>query len=109
MFSPRMASIRRKGLADYGFFAQRYVESFNQKWIGGSFPPAELLGAADIQSLADLGNSYEIVREMRVVPFGIRDVLRLVAATAAPLSPLLLTIFSFEDLIVHIVRRALSF
>ena len=65
---------------------------------------AELLGTGDIQSLADLGNSYQIVREMRVVPFGLQDISRLAIATAAPLSPLLLTIFSFEELIMRLVR-----
>jgi len=72
MFSFRMARTRRKGLANYGLFAQRYVEGFDQKWVRGSFPSAELLGTGDIQSLADLGNSYQIVREMHVVPLGYR-------------------------------------
>ena len=104
MFTPRMAQTRRKGLADYGLLAERYVEGFDQKWIHGSAPEAELLGTGDIQSLADLGNSYQIVREMRVVPFGLQDISRLAIATAAPLSPLLLTIFSFEELIMRLVR-----
>jgi hypothetical protein len=43
-------------------------------------------------SLADLGNSYAVVREMRIVPVGLRDITRLVVATGAPLLPLLLTI-----------------
>lgn len=104
MFTPRMARVRRKGLADYGLFAQRYVESFDQKWVHGTFPSDELLGTGDIQSLADLGNSYQVVREMRVVPFGLQDVSRLALATAIPLSPLLLTIFSFEELIIRVVQ-----
>ena len=57
MFSPRMARARRKGLADYGLFAQRYVEGFDQKWVRSGHPSDELLGSGDIQSLADLGNS----------------------------------------------------
>jgi hypothetical protein len=105
MFTPRMARVKRKGLAEYGLFAQRYVEGFDQKWIRGkAFPSEELLGTGDIQSLADLGNSYEIVRGMRVVPFGVQDISRLALATAVPLSPLLLTIFSFEELLVHLVK-----
>jgi hypothetical protein len=104
MFTPRMAQTRRKGLAEYGLFAERYVESFDQKWIRGSEPDAELLGTGDIQSLADLGNSYQIVREMRVVPFGLQDISRLAIATAAPLTPLLLTIFSFEELIMRLMK-----
>jgi hypothetical protein len=105
MFTPQMARAKRKGLADYGQLAQRYVESFDQKWVLRD--PAnseELLGAADIQSLADLGNSYALVREMRAVPFGLEDISRLAAATAAPLLPLLLTIFSPEELILRIIK-----
>ena len=104
MFSLRMARARRKGLADYGLLAQRYVEGFDHKWVREALPSAELLGTADIQSLADLGNSYEVIREMRVVPFGLQDISRLAIATAAPLSPLLLTIFSFEELMIRIFK-----
>ena len=104
MFIPRMARTRRKGLADYGWFAQRYVENFDQKWVRGSFPSGELLGTGDIQSLADLGNGYQVVREMRVVPFGLQDVSRLAIATAAPLTPLLLTIYPFEELAIRIFK-----
>jgi hypothetical protein len=104
MFTPRMARARRKGLADYGLLGQRYVESFEQKWVRDSAASEELLGAADIQSLADLGNSYAMVREMRPVPFGIHDILSLGAATAAPLLPLLLTIFSPDELIARVLK-----
>ncbi len=105
MFTPGMARAKRKGLADYGLLAQRYVQSFEQKWVSRDpAPPEELLGAADIQSLADLGNSYAFVREMRAVPFGLEDISRLAIATAAPLVPLLLTVFSPEELIMRIIK-----
>jgi hypothetical protein len=105
MFTPRMASAKRKGLADYGLLAQRYVESFEQKWVlRDPAPSEELLGAADIQSLADLGNSYALVRDMRSIPFGLEDIGRMAAATAAPLLPLLLTIFSPEELIMRVIK-----
>ena len=105
MFTPQMARAKRKGLADYGLLAQRYVDSFEQKWIADNPGPSdELLGTGDIQSLADLGNSYAMVRDMRAVPFGLEDITRLAAATAAPLVPLLLTIFSPEELILRIIK-----
>jgi hypothetical protein len=105
MFTPGMARAKRKGLADYGLLAQRYVESFQQKWVRNDPAPTdELLGAADIQSLADLGNSYGLVRDMRSVPFGLEDISRLAAATAAPLLPLLLTIFSPEELVMRLIK-----
>src|SRR5438270_1891234 len=105
MFTPAMARAKRKGLGDYGLLAQKYVDEFEQKWVSGSpLPSQELLGAADIQSLADLGNSYGLVREMRSVPFSLNDISRLAAATAAPLVPLLLTILSPEELIMRLVK-----
>jgi len=104
MFTPQMARAKRSGLAEYGLLAQRYVEGFQQKWIHNPAPSEELLGTADIQSLADLDSSYNIVREMRPVPFGLQDVARLAAATAAPLTPLLLTVFSPEELILRVIK-----
>jgi hypothetical protein len=104
MFTPRMARAKRQGLVDYGLLAQSYVESFQRKWVGCDSTSEELLGAADIQSLADLGNSYALVRDMRSVPFGLEDISRLAVATAAPLVPLLLTIFSPEELIMRIIK-----
>jgi hypothetical protein len=105
MFTPQMARAKRKGLADYGLLAQRYVDSFEQKWVlEDPAVSGELLGTGDIQSLADLGNSYAMVRDMRSVPFGLEDISRLAAATAAPLLPLLLTIFTPEELIMRVIK-----
>ena len=105
MFTPGMARAKRKGLADYGLLAQRYVESFENKWVlRDPSPSEELLGSSDIQSLADLGNSYAVVREMRTIPFGLEDITRLAIATAAPLLPLLLTVFSPEELIMRVIK-----
>jgi hypothetical protein len=106
VFSPQMADARRKGLANYGLLAQRYVDAFQKKWVFEREPvPAdELLGTGDIQSLADLGNSYAIVQEMRIVPFGLKDMSRLAASTAAPMVPLLFLVWSPEEVIREVVK-----
>ncbi|MBZ5537941.1 MAG: hypothetical protein LAO31_18450 [Acidobacteriia bacterium] len=105
MFTPQLANAKRSGSAEYGLLANRYVFGFEEKWIrGGAQETSELLGTADIQSLADLANSYSVVSEMRFVPFGLEDILRLAAATAAPLLPLTLTIFSLEELLTRLVK-----
>jgi hypothetical protein len=72
--------------------------------LGSVSPHDELLGTGDIQSLADLGNSYVVVGEMRAVPFGLQDMSRLAVATAAPLVPLGLTIFSLEELVLRLIK-----
>ena len=105
MFTPQMAAAKRKGLADYGLLAQRYVDGFAQKWVDGhAAESGELLGSGDIQSLADLGNSYGMVRDMRALPFWLDDITRLALATAAPFAPLLLTVFSLEELVTRVLK-----
>jgi len=96
----RLADAKRTGLREYGIVASRYVAEFRRKWIEGHAAEGEaLIGTADIQSLADLSNSFDVVREMRLVPFGRATVLRLVILTALPLAPLTLTMIPLEQLI----------
>jgi hypothetical protein len=105
VFTPKLARAKRKGFADYGLLASRYVGEFEQKWVKGrGFPSDELLGSGDLQSLSDLGNSYSVIGEMRAVPFSIRDMVQLAAVTAAPLVPLGLIIFSLEELLTRLVK-----
>src|SRR5215472_15765096 len=96
VFTPRLARTKRSGLAEYGALASEYVTAFDQRWIRGGRAEEPLLGSADIQSLSDMGQSYSVIREMNVVPFALQDITRLAIATAAPLLPLALTVFSAE-------------
>ncbi len=105
VFAPQLVRAKKRGLGTYGKLAQDYVDSFDQKWIVRASAPGEaLLGSSDIQSLADLANSYSIIRTMRAVPFGPEDIVRLAIATAVPFVPLLLTIFSPEELVMHFIK-----
>ena len=99
-FAPQLSQAKRQGSREYGTLAERYVREFDAKWLRGGAPADEpLIGSADIQSLADLGNSYQVVREMRIVPLKRDDVIRLVGATLAPIVPLALTMMSLEELL----------
>lgn len=100
MLGSQLAQAKRKGSREYGLLAERYAREFDEKWVHGGAPSGEqLLGSGDIQSLADLGNSFSVVREMRIVPFKRDDVIRLTVATLLPVMPLALTMMSFEDLV----------
>jgi hypothetical protein len=105
MFTPHLLRTELEGRARYGLLANRYVCEFEEKWLETNAPETEqLLGTADIQSLADLANSYAVVRQMRLVPFGLDDVIRLAATTAAPLLPLTLIVFSPTELLSGLVK-----
>ncbi|HEX9206652.1 MAG TPA: hypothetical protein VF851_00320 [Steroidobacteraceae bacterium] len=100
VFGPQLARAKRTGLLEYGTLAQRYVRDFDGKWLRGKAADDEqFVGSADIQSLADLGNSLEIVRGMRIVPISKEAVLQLGVVTLIPLAPLLLTLMPLEDLL----------
>jgi hypothetical protein len=105
VFAPQLAQAKRTGIFEYGTLAQRYVREFDAKWLRGGAPVAEpLLGSGDIQSLADLGNSYELVRTMRTVPITKEAVLQVVAATLVPIAPLALTMMPLEQLVKALLR-----
>jgi hypothetical protein len=100
VFAPQLAAARRTGLREYGTLAQRYVRDFDSKWVRGNGSAGEpILGTGDIQSLADLGNSFTIIQEMRMVPVTKQAMLQLGAATLAPIAPLLLTLMPLEELL----------
>ena len=104
MFSPHLARAKRGGLRQYGTLATEYVSEFEKKWIDKGEHCESLLGSGDIQSLADLANSYAVVREMKFAPFVLEDVTRLVIATALPLLPLVLTIMPAEELVTRLIK-----
>ena len=67
VFAPQLAEAKRTGNREYGTLAEQYVREFDAKWLRGGAPADEaLVGSGDIQSLADLGNSFEVVRTMRM-------------------------------------------
>jgi hypothetical protein len=108
LFSPQLAQAKRAGLREYGTFAERYVREFDTKWLrGGTRPDEALLGHADIQSLADMGNSFAAVRSMRLWPVSRDAVLLLGAAILMPILPLVLTMMPLEQLLRKLVGLVL--
>ena len=100
LFAPLLAQAKRLGLREYGTLSQRYVREFDAKWLRGGAPADEIfVGSADVQSLADLAGSFDVVRTMRIVPITRQAVVGLAIATLAPLVPLMLTMMPLEDLL----------
>jgi hypothetical protein len=101
---PRMRTAKRSGIDAYGDLVVRYNRDFDRKWTEGGAPADErMLGSADIQSLADMGNSFQFVRRMRMTPISLDTVMRLGLWSALPVLPLLLLVIPLSD-----IFRALS-
>lgn len=107
-FMPRLWACRVDGLDRYRALASRYVEAFETRWLGSESEGEPLLGTPDLQSLADLGSSHDVVREMRVVPVGFRLVVLVGAAALLPLAPLLLFQYPLADLVGSLVARVIG-
>lgn len=100
----RLMQAKRTGLHEYGILASNYVNEFDKKWIrGGASGNEPLVGSGDIQSLADLGNSFQVIREMKPIPFGRDTIVQLVFLTILPGMPLVLTLIPLEDLVTKLI------
>jgi hypothetical protein len=105
IFLPKLRAVRRKGILQYSRLGQSYASEFHGKWSsGGRSPDEPLLGSADIQSLADLHNAFQVIDGMRLTPFGVKNVTSLAAYVLAPIAPLLLTMFSVEQLVDRMLK-----
>lgn len=106
VFGRTLLRAKIRGLLDYGTLADDYTQGFDIKWVRGEQPGQEkqLLGTSDIQSLADLGNSYDRVRDMRFVPFGLGLVESYLLAAAIPFVPLAFTELPANDVLSRILR-----
>lgn len=100
LFVPLLARARRQGLRQYSILADTYNRAFEQKWVAGQAPPDEpLLGSADIQSLADLGNSFGLIREMRIFPFSQQQILQIALLASLPGLPLIFLVMPVGELL----------
>ncbi|EEF60286.1 conserved hypothetical protein [Pedosphaera parvula Ellin514] len=107
MFSPVMVRARRAALMTYSTLEVRYKRDFQRKWIESPGPKNEpLLGSPDIQSMADLGNTFRFISEMRIAPFGNRTMIGLALATALPVLPLFLLVMPIREIINLLVKAA---
>lgn len=94
----QLAQYKRDGLLDYGTLASRYVREFDSKWLRDAADNEEsFIGIADIQSMADLNNSFEVIKSLQLFPFYKQTLMQLA------LLPLLLTIISVKDLLKRLI------
>ena len=104
-FFPMLRISKRRAIFEYGALALSYASEFDSKWIRGKHDPEEqLMGSGDIQSLADLGNSYLVIEGMKIVPFGWKTTAGLAAAFIFPILPLFLTVMPLKDIVKTVMK-----
>ena len=104
-FFGRMARAKQAGRIEYGTEASHYVNEFRRKWLQGDSGEGEpFLGSADIQSLADLANSYDVVSEMRLFPIGTKALVAFALVVISPFLPLILTMIPLEEIVGRLLK-----
>ena len=109
VFMPKLIVTKRRGLLEYSGLALEYTRRFDQKWLREARAADQpLLGSGDIQSLADMANSFSVVKTMRIVPSSTRNAVPLVLALTLPMVPFLAAIIPLQQilkLLLQLVTR----
>jgi hypothetical protein len=105
LFSTKLWICRVTGLNEYMVMAHHYVEAFDNTWIRDKNVTGQSqLGTGDIQSLADLTNSTNVIREMKVVPASRRLIMVFTISVVLPFLPFVFMKFDFNELMLKLVQ-----
>jgi hypothetical protein len=105
VFAGTLRALKYRGYLEYGALATRYTTLFDRKWVQGvGASDEDMLGTGDIQSLADLGNSYEVVKKMRGLPIELNDFVAMAIPGVIPALPLAATVMSVPDILKSLLR-----
>jgi hypothetical protein len=102
-FTVHLERAGRRARIELGVLASRYVTDFRGKWVLADVRQ-DLLGTPDLQSLADLANSFNVVSAMGLLPVSPRALLRLTLLIASPMLPLLLTVIPLSEIIKRLIK-----
>jgi hypothetical protein len=102
-FTTSLIRAKREGIQEYGALAARYTREFDDKWVRGDECKEPLVGTSDIQSLADMGGSYDIIQSMRSVAITPQLIIAFAFVTLVPAAPLLLTVVPLSAILKKLV------
>jgi hypothetical protein len=107
VLTPKLMQTKRRGTYEYGALGTAYTRAFDAKWVQGLRLEQEtLLGTSDIQSLADMDNSFSVIREMKVVLVDKKVLIGLAIPAILPMIPLIM-IATPADQVVRAVLKLL--
>jgi hypothetical protein len=105
VFTFRLVRMRKEGVYAYGALANRYSEAFERRWFDSSGEDA--LGTPDLQSLNDLGGSFERVQQMHTVVAPRAMLVMVVVGAALPMLPLIVAEVGATTLLVRLGKAML--
>jgi hypothetical protein len=108
LFALHVCNARHRDLTRYHVFAHDYVQQFKRNWLAVEPAERSVLGLADIQSLNDLGGSYEKTEKTSMFPFGVRTLVTLWMAILIPVLPVVLSAMPLAEVLEHLGKLLLG-
>jgi hypothetical protein len=92
-FVPRLAALRRRGILEYGILGQIHSRAFHEKWIRDrAGHEADFLTAPESSAMADFGQSYGKLAQLRPFAADRGALIALAVAVALPVLPAVLAV-----------------
>lgn len=98
LFAPALYRARHRELEQYNFLALDHVRRFHRKWIESRPEGEDLVSTPDVSALNDLCGSYASLVQVRLVPFGPRQIITVWVAAAIPMVPIVATAVPLSEL-----------
>ena len=100
-FSRKLGKLKLDGIMIYSTLTHKYSNLFEDKWIRGNNinDNESILGSGDIQSLADIGATFEVVENIRVFPINLNIFLFMLIMVTIPFIPLLFLKFNIKQIL----------
>jgi hypothetical protein len=104
-FMSKLTHLYRVGYLQYGSLSHLHAEQFHEKGVRGRRAHlGELLTAPETSRLIDLARSLDRVRRIKLLPIDRLTIIQLVAASAVPMLPVIMTQVPLTDLLKMIAR-----
>jgi hypothetical protein len=103
--APTLIRLRKRARLQYGALLTAHDQAFHAKWFHSQRKSGEeLLGNPDASSLAHLGRSFEVVRDMRPIPLDRRMFISLAVSAALPMLPVILIATPADEIIKTVLK-----
>ncbi len=104
-FTKQLILAKRRGRVVYGGLGYKLSKAFDQKWGDSKDPTtgSELIKTADASAVCDYADIYNVVRSMRFLSIGPKDLVSQAIILLIPFLPLVLTEISLDEMISRLL------
>jgi hypothetical protein len=104
-FVPRLASLRRQGILEYGILGQIHSTEFHEKWIlHRTGHEIEFLQSPESTTLANFAKGYQEIAQLKPVPADMGTLYGLAAAVAIPALPVVLAQIPLKIVVMDLLK-----